>query len=131
VFIKASRIKLRFNVSKGIVSTEDLWDLPLTSDRGGANLNDIAKDLYVKLQDSETPDFVDGDTKTNSVLQLQFDIVKYVIDVKKKERDDALQAKARKDEIQHLQSIIARKEREVLEGASVEELQARIAELSE
>ena len=31
MFTKASRLKLRFQSPAGLLSSEDLWDLPLTS----------------------------------------------------------------------------------------------------
>jgi hypothetical protein len=129
MFQKASELKLRFSTPIGSLSTEDLWDLPLTSDKGKVNLNDIAKDLYKQVQDSGTPDFVSGATKTEDVLQLKFDIVKCVIDEKKKVRDAAAKARERKETIQQLQGIVARKKDQELEGASLEELEAKIAQL--
>ena len=47
IFEMATRKKIRFNSPQGDLSTEDLWDLPLSSKvNGKANLDDIAKDLH-------------------------------------------------------------------------------------
>lgn len=52
MFIKASRTKLRFESPKGLLSVEDLWDLPLISTMGKANLDDIAKTAFQALMSS-------------------------------------------------------------------------------
>ena len=49
MFEKASRLKLRFSTSIGMLSAEDLWDLPLSSRNGTANLDDVARNLDVDL----------------------------------------------------------------------------------
>ena len=36
MFEQAARLKLRFETSRGLLSVEDLWDLPLTSARGAS-----------------------------------------------------------------------------------------------
>jgi hypothetical protein len=57
LFLVASRSKFRFNTASGTITTEDLWDLPLSS--GKANLDDIAKALNKQLKDaSEEQSFV-------------------------------------------------------------------------
>ena len=48
MFEKASRMKLRFNTQRGVLSVEDLWDLPLIQ------LDNIAIALNKKLQESKT-----------------------------------------------------------------------------
>ena len=58
MFEKATRRKLRFTSAAGLLSTEDLWDLPLTSATGKANLDDIAKALNRRLKDAEEVSFV-------------------------------------------------------------------------
>lgn len=54
IFEQTSRLKLRFDTTKGMLTAEDLWDLPLTSDAGKANLDDVAQSLHRELKDAET-----------------------------------------------------------------------------
>ena len=51
MFEKASRAKIRFETSKGSLTVEDLWDLPLTSNTGKADLDDIARGLHSQLKE--------------------------------------------------------------------------------
>lgn len=129
MFEKASRLKLRFDTSKGSLTVEDLWDLPLTSARNGANLNDIAKGLNKACKDAGEEDFVNNTTKTDAVLQLKFDIVKHVISVRLAENEAARMESARKEKKARLLELIARKQDKQLEDMSLENLQAMVAEL--
>lgn len=123
-FEKASRHALRFTTPKGAVTTEDLWDLPLTAANGGASLNNIALTINRQLKETETESFVDPAPKTDAVLQLKLDIVKHVISVRQAENEAAKSAKAIKEQKQKLLEILDRKKNAELEGKSVEELEA-------
>ena len=128
IFERVSKLKLRFNTSKGQITTEDLWDLPLTSPRG-VSLDAVAKVVYTQLEQTPVKSFVTKTTRTNSELSLKFDIVKHIIDVKLAERDaKELEAtnKARKNLI--LETIQEKKISE-LKDKSVEELQKELEEL--
>ena len=124
MFEKADRLKLRFDTVKGPLATEDLWDLPLTSTTGKANLNDIAKGLFRQLKESDEVSFVDAVTVANTTTQLRFDIVKHVIEVRVAERDAAALAQANKEKKQLILGIIAQKENEQLSNTSLDELRA-------
>jgi hypothetical protein len=50
LFEKASRLKLRFSSPAGLLTVEDLWDLPLSAQAKVANLDDIAKGLNKTLE---------------------------------------------------------------------------------
>lgn len=124
LFQQASRLKLRFDSPKGLLSVEDLWDLPLTSGAGKANLDDIAKGLNRLLKESrEEVSFVKP--VTNSIateVQLAFDICKTVIDVRVAERDAKVEAEKRRETKQRILELIEKKKDQSLEGKSLEEL---------
>ena len=110
--------------------SEALFDLPLQTTRAnGVSLDQIAIALDKKLCETPTVSFVDETTTANAELQLQFDIVKHIIEIKKAEN---AAAKAKQDAAarrQHLMELIAKKKDEALSAKSVEELQAELAAL--
>lgn len=128
MFEQAARLKVRYETPKGSLTVEDLFDLPLTSVRG-ANLNDIAKGLNRELKNAEDEDFVNRATKPNTVLQLKFDIVKHIIDVRLAENASERDAADRREKKNRLLELIARKQDENLAAKSVEELQAMVSDL--
>lgn len=121
MFQKASRIKLRFDTPKGLLTVEDLWDLPLTSTSGKANLDDLARDLYLQNKESEQISFV-KEAKADSSSVLAFDIVKAIIDIRKAENESAAKARANAEKRQEILSLIKQKEGESLAGQSLEDL---------
>lgn len=128
MFEQAVRLKLRFTTSVGLLSTEDLWDLPLTSARG-ADLNDIAKGLNRELKAAANEDFVNPTAKSDDALQLKFDVVRRVIDVRLAERAAERTTAERRDKKDRLLELIARKQDESLAAKSVEELTAMVEAL--
>lgn len=128
MFEQASRIKLRFDTAVGVLNVEDLWDLPLTSSRG-ISLDDIARSAHRQIKGAETESFVVKTTSANATLQLSFDIVKHIIDVKLAEKEAALAASANREKKQRILAIIADKKDEQLKGAPLEELEALAATL--
>lgn len=122
MFTKASRLKLRFSSTVGLLSTEDLWDLPLTSNTGRPNLDDIAKDLHRQLKADDNISFVIKEKKPDETNQLKFDIIKYVIDIKLAEAEVISVARINKEKKQQLLAIISQKENEALAGTSLDEL---------
>jgi hypothetical protein len=122
MFEKASRAKLRFASPKGDLTAEDLWDLPLTSNTGKANLDDIARSLHRELKDSDEVSFVTPASGASETTQLAFDIVKHVIEVRIAERDAAALKTERAAKKQQILEIISKKETEGLMGASLDEL---------
>lgn len=126
MFEKATRMKLRFTTSKGSVTTEDLWDLPLTG--RGANLNDLAKSLNKQLKEDAEEDFVKAKSTADQEITLKFDIVKHVILVKLNEAEEAKQKADNKARKQMIMGLIAEKEQESLKNKSADELRAMLAE---
>lgn len=125
MFEKAARQKLRFDSPKGLLSVEDLWDLPL----GGrttvsANLDDIAKRLHRLLKNDDDVSFVVKEKKSDATVQLKFDIVKHVIEVRIAEDEARAARKADSERRQKILAIIADREDENLKSLPLDELRA-------
>ena len=135
MFEKASRAKLRFETALGALSVEDLWDLPLLSDkrRNGVCLDGLAQALSRELKESDVESFVlkqpTAESAPRRKLQLAFDVVKHVIDVRLAEQTAAENAEKARQKKQKIMEIIAGKEDEALKGSSVEELRTLLASL--
>lgn len=125
-FMTAVRKKFRYKVPQGLISTEDLFDLPLSSNKGQANLDSIAVDLHDQLNKSSVKSFVDTKTESNADLQIQFDVVLEVIEYKKKIADAAEKALATRNQNQRILELIKQKEDGALSEKSIEELKAML-----
>lgn len=123
---QSSRIKVRFDSPRGLLSVEDLWDLPLTSGTGDrANLDSVAIDLQRRIRDgAEVVSFVTPTVEDagRAILQLKFEVAKHVIGARVAERDELRAAADRRDKKQRLPEMIAKKEDAELGEKSVEEL---------
>jgi len=125
----ASKQKLRFDTAKGKVTTEDLWDMPLTSRIPGNSLDDLARALARAVKESQEESFVLTINPGKAALELQFGIVKDVIATKLAEveaREKAADKKALKERIL---SIMAEKQDDTLKGKSLKALQKQLEEL--
>jgi hypothetical protein len=121
IFEIASRQKLRFETAVGMISTEDLWSLPLTSN-SKVSLDSLAVALNKELKGSEES-FVTS-TKKDEVLKLKFDLVKHVIDVRMEENKKKTEELQRKAKLENIDSLIVQKQNEKLANLSLEELEA-------
>ena len=130
LFEKASRLQFRFDTHRGLLSVEDLWDLPLTSQTGKVNLDDIARGLNQQLRATgEDVSFVTPAQKADELPRLQLELVKHIIAVRLTERDVAAQSALRKEQKQNLLALIVSKENEALAGKSLDELKAMVEQL--
>lgn len=121
MFERAARIKLRFQSSKGVLSTEDLFDLSLTS------LDSLAKSVNRQLKAEAEESFIEKKSSSSSVLELQLEILKHVI----AEKLAVQEANAKRAETvaknEQIKEILLKKKNQQLENMSVEELQAMIS----
>lgn len=122
MFEQATRNKLRFSTPQGQITTEDLWDLPLTSTTGRANLDQIAVALFTELSNNKNISFVTETAKTDQTSQLKFEIVKHIIGIRKTENEAAALARTNREKKQQLLSLINQKENEQLAGKSLDDL---------
>jgi|SRR5690606_40547937 len=126
MFEKATRLKLRFDSTKGALTVEQLWDLPLQS-KSGFDLDTVAKEVNKDLKSVTEESFVE--TRTNprkGELELKLEIVKHIIKTKQDENAAAQTAAARREERKRLEAILATKQAQELEGLDVAEIQRRL-----
>ena len=134
MYKKASRLKLRFESSRGPLTAEMLWDLKITE------LKTMVKAQAEKLQKLEKPGddlsfleeiITSNETKEIEIEKLRFDILKDVFITRKYEAKDAAADVKKKEELSHLREILRDKKEEELKKLSAEELEERIKKLEE
>lgn len=128
-FEYVTRNKLRFPSTKGELTVEQLWDVPLRS-RDDFNLNTIAKAANKAWKDISEESFVETKkTVVHERLEMVFEVVKYVIDVKLAEEKAAEKKAENAKEKARLLEILAEKQDGKLSALSETELKKRIAAL--
>lgn len=127
IFEAASRKQLRFTGvgSKGSMNTEDLWGLKLE------DLDTLARGYNKSIKDLDEESFITKRTTANTELNLKFEIVKHVINVRLEEQEKKKLAKERAEKRAQLIDLIGKKELTALESKSIEELRGELAQLDE
>lgn len=120
IFMNASRKKYRFNY-KGVITTEDLWDLSLR------DLDSIYKSLRKQEKvENEEESLLSTRTAADNELSEKIAIVKSIVQMKQAEAADAAMAKEKSDRNQEIMAIISKKKKEALADLSIEELEKMI-----
>ena len=114
IFEYAVRNKLRFPY-KGTISTEDLWDLPVTE------LDKIFKVLNKKNKTNEEESLLSTSSVDMDIL-ISIDIIKYIVNYKLKKKEENEQAKKRSEDRQLIMDIVEKKRKQSLEDKTEEEL---------
>lgn len=117
---QACKQKLRIETSKGLLTIEQLWDLPLT------DLDKMAVSLERKKNAGQTKTFLNVETEADETAKLKFDIV---LDVLKTKMDEEAAYKKSIENREHNQKVyaaIARKKDGQLESMTIEQLEEQI-----
>lgn len=120
MYKEALQKKLRFKTNKGMISTEDLFDLSLH------NLDTLALMLDKKISEAPKKSFIEDLPAEENDDELRFSIVKDIINVKLKARKDNINRAQIDARNKRIAELIAKKEDEDLENKSIEELRAMI-----
>ena len=127
LFLQATREKFRFESSKGDLSVEQLWDLPLTS-RTGFDLDTVAKAVNADLKASNEESFVNvNNNPAVSRLQAKLEVVKAIIEVKLAQAEATKKRAEKAAERQRLMEVLHSKKDQELQGLSVEEIERRLS----
>lgn len=123
-FEYAVRNKLRFPY-KGKISVEDLWDLSETQ------LDQVYKELKKQEQHLKEDSLLSRKTKEEEILEIQIEIVKYIVVVKLAEKEAMKKVAENKEKKQKILAVLAARDDKALEQASDEELKRMLEELGE
>lgn len=126
--MEASRLKLRFNTSSGVASTEDLWKLPYNT---LVTMEEELKSTVEKANASTSRRNRKPLTKEQSNNELRLNIVTEVLNVIDSEADESKARAEVQANIYKYSELIAKKQEEDLSKLSTEELKAlQAAELA-
>lgn len=119
LFELATRKKLRFASPKGLLTTEDLWDLPMT---GNTSLDTVSKLANRDVKVSAEESFVVDATPVNDIAVLKLDVLKHIIAVRKAEQAARMAAQEKADRRRKLLDLLAEKDNEKDAAMSREEI---------
>jgi hypothetical protein len=130
IYKEAARTRLRFSSTKGDLTDEDLFQLPLTARGNNVDLDTLAMAVNGELTTLAAGSFVKRTPDKRQIeLALKLDILKDVIATKQAEEDAALVRAQNNERKRRIDEVLARKDDEELLGKSREELLAERAKL--
>lgn len=129
-FAAANRI--RFASSRGDLTVEQLFDLPLKSTKNDFDLDTVARNIYEQVQRTGEVSFVESATPDpeTEVLEIALEIVKDVIATKQADNAAERQSREKAAMKAKLLDILAAKKDQALMNATPEEIEAQLAALS-
>jgi len=129
LFLRAAREKFRYPSPIGELTTEQVWDLPLTSTRG-ASLDGVARAVNTELKAATEDSFVTTTVNpARGVLAAKLDVLKAIIATKQDEAEASRKRAAKAEERRLLMEAIAKAQVEKLTSGTYEELQAKLRAL--
>lgn len=131
LIFKALKNNYRYPTAKGLVTTEDLMDMPLKS-APGHDLNSVAQILHDEIQATSSKiDFVSKKKASNKLLEEKMEIVMMIIEDKIADQEAAKNAKALKERREQLLELKKNKELEAAGEMSLEDIEKELRTLGE
>ena len=131
IFQQAVKKGLTFPSESGALSIEQVYSLPLQRARG-VSVDSVANMLLVEMEKSpRVRSLVVSHTVSSEVTdnELRLAILKEIIADKQNEIAAAVNAEAKRSQIQQVESLLADRKNDALRELSVEELEERLASL--
>ena len=119
-FKLASQQKLRFQTNKGLLSTEQLWDLSLE------DLDALAVSLETEHKESGKKSFLVKTSTKDKTAKLRFDVALDVLNTKVEEMHAAQEAAEIKEHNKKIIALISEKKDESLKGKSIKQLEGML-----
>jgi paraquat-inducible protein B len=136
LFELASRFQIRFDSTRGPITTEDLWGLPLKH-QTRLNLDDIGKRIQQRMKsfdetavDSLVDDEADDATSADKFdLNLQLAVIKHIIAFEKAQAEKEKAEKELNQERKEMLDLLHDAERNERSSMTKEQIRERIAAL--
>ena len=129
LFIRATRLKLRFASVKGELSLETLWEVPLRS-KDAFNLDEVFRTANRAWKAATEESIVETKkTKEHQRLELAVEVVRFVVKTKLDEEEAAAKRADRAKEREAILTVIEEQEKEKLGAASAADLRRRLKAL--
>lgn len=128
IFKLATKYGLRFSSVSGLLTTEQLWALPLRHNTK-PSLDAVAIGISRELKASVEESFVIASSAESSLLSLKLDVVKAVIAERVEEAAAKTKQIERSQELARIREVIAQKKGEALLSTDLADLEKRLAEL--
>lgn len=119
-FKLASQQKLRFQTKKGLLSTEQLWDLSID------DLDELAVSLENEFKQTGKKSFVSKTSAKDKTAKLRFDVALEVLNSKMDEIQSATEAQEIKAHNEKIIQLIAEKQDQSLKGKTIAQLKAML-----
>lgn len=116
LFEIASKEKFRYPF-KGLVTTEDLWDLR------AEDLDMIYKNLNAQKKRVNEESLLSTDTPEDKTLARKIEVVKYVFSMKQAQAEAAIRARVAVDKRRKIDELIAAKQDAKMAEMSIEDLE--------
>ena len=127
IYKQAAILGLTFATSKGTLTVNDLYRIPLTSETR-VSINGLYVEAQEALDAESTKGLVAKKSKNQDTLQLKLDILKDVFETRQSEAEERRRkeasSKAAVEKLAQLDSAIASAKAEELKSKSPEELEA-------
>lgn len=113
----ATQQKLRFQTDRGLLSTEQLWELSIEE------LDNLAVSLEQEHKESGKKSFIIKSSVKDKTIKLKFDIVIDVLNTKVELQEDIKEAQEIKEHNKKIITLIAEKQDESLKNKSIKQLE--------
>ena len=128
MYKQAARVGLLFDTSKGMITINDLWTLPLQSNHGLC-LDEIAVGLSREIESAGTVSFVTTLPTVDRLVNLRFEIIKDVISTQLEAQESRKSTAEKVAKKQEILALIADKQKDALGNQSIDELTEMLNEL--
>jgi hypothetical protein len=130
LFFQATKGKFRFPSKVGELTTEQLWDLPLTSGKNGPDLDTVAKTINAEIRAASEESFV-GPPKNSkrAMLETKLEVVKAIIVAKITDAREAEKRASKASRRKLLEEAIAQADMREINNAPRDELLKRLQDM--